>query len=45
MYDFVYYEIIFDFRIPIPISGNTNAATMMVGEKCADIIKEEYLKS
>ncbi|XP_031626459.1 glucose dehydrogenase [FAD, quinone]-like [Contarinia nasturtii] len=28
--------------IPIPINANTNAVSMMVGEKCADIIKQDY---
>ncbi|XP_055296196.1 glucose dehydrogenase [FAD, quinone]-like [Sitodiplosis mosellana] len=29
--------------IPVPISGNTNSAVSMVGERGADIIKEDYL--
>jgi choline dehydrogenase-like flavoprotein len=27
--------------MPTVISGNTNAATIMIGEKCADLVRQE----
>jgi choline dehydrogenase-like flavoprotein len=30
--------------MPKIISGNTNSACMMIGEKCADLIKESLWK-
>lgn len=31
-------------RVPIPIDGNTYGAAMMIGEKGADIIKQDHLE-
>lgn len=36
------YISIFNFSIPIPMRANTNAIAMMVGEKCTEMIKEDY---
>ena len=27
--------------MPTVISGNTNAATIMIGERCADLVRQE----
>jgi choline dehydrogenase-like flavoprotein len=27
--------------MPTVVSGNTNAATIMIGEKCADLLRQE----
>lgn len=36
-----FWWFLFRNRIPVSIRGNTNAAAMMVGEKGADLVKED----
>lgn len=37
--------ILFLFRMPKIVSGNTNAAAVLIGEKCADFIKYQWTNS
>lgn len=38
----IIYFSYFNFSIPISMRANTNAVSMMVGEKCSEMIKEDY---
>lgn len=37
-----YDDVIFFSSMPSPVSGNSNAACVMIGEKGADLVKEDY---
>lgn len=38
-----YLLFLFKFLVPELVSANTNAAAVMIGERGADFIKEDYL--